>query len=832
MDFSHLRVPAHLHAVLERAITALPPAWLQPPATGEIFQSKEECKKRLQGFALNQGFAVVAGKSYKEGTPRNEFLCIHHGDKTRNDRGLEEKVEKDSEGKIISQRQREATFVKQKSCKWRYICSYRPVKRGDTTKVYYLTVTYNEHSHELGNNPFAYKIHETALAEYQQLIKNARKHRMAMISYSTNQRVLEQEGLGLTISSKTYYNLVRTKLPDKDDAGETIQGLLIALEDAGFLFRIRVAVEEDLEGNPISRKLIQIFFIHREQIRYGQRFIAGFLLVVDGTFNTNALRLPLLIAVGITNSGKTFPLAFSYCPSESAESYKFFFDCLNEEVFTDGVLLPGVVLGDEAGGLIAAMNDAKTAKPMTGVVLQHCNWHAVEAMKKHFRNNGYKKDAIDDLSDLSWAYIKSATVKELETSRHALLNALQPSDRDYIANIRYSKEYRVIYAYTKRYPNLGAMATQRGESYHPVMREITNGQLSLEESANRLCKKVLSILKQLSMDEDKARVDVQRTLDAVAFRNLIGNVSLYALKKLQIEWTALAEALKAPNTDLGPCKCELLIQFSLPCKHHLLQAYQTGQPVPKSLLHPRWWLNGPPNRFADWQPTYPEEQALIISPKRRDIMESILEVLKARDTLGLEEKARLDKQILRTNTTLLAAAESHRQLAQLPLDGPDPIPKKQWLRKKKEHDKADIRALTGAEIAERNQKAKERGVKAAKAITWEDDEGLVVIPDSPTVRLNYLREPLEGESQGGTTITVTPRRAPSTAPAASEEKATEEEGCKEVYGAPPSTAPPQLESSGRVKRPRAHTVDYRALAGLPGEGTSSGVKRRGYRDTE
>jgi hypothetical protein len=69
----------------------------------------------------------------------------------------------------------------------------------------------------------------------------------------------------------------------------------------------------------------------------GQRFVAGFVLVVDGTFNTNSLRLPLLIAVGITNSGKTFPVAFSYCPSGSKESYDFFFQSLKEEAFAGDI---------------------------------------------------------------------------------------------------------------------------------------------------------------------------------------------------------------------------------------------------------------------------------------------------------------------------------------------------------------------------------------------------------------------------------------------------------------------------------------------------------------
>jgi hypothetical protein len=68
--------------------------------------------------------------------------------------------------------------------------------------------------------------------------------------------------------------------------------------------------------------------MNKQQIVLAQRFVAGFVLVVDGTFNTNSLRLPLLIAVGITNSGKTFPVAFSYCPSGSKESYDFFFQSL------------------------------------------------------------------------------------------------------------------------------------------------------------------------------------------------------------------------------------------------------------------------------------------------------------------------------------------------------------------------------------------------------------------------------------------------------------------------------------------------------------------------
>jgi hypothetical protein len=102
-------VPAHQRSTFDRAVAALPTSFLRFPVTGEVFGSKAECKARLQGFALSQGFAVVVGKSSQDGTPRAEFLCIHHGISTRNDRALEDEVEKDSESKITSKRQRDNT---------------------------------------------------------------------------------------------------------------------------------------------------------------------------------------------------------------------------------------------------------------------------------------------------------------------------------------------------------------------------------------------------------------------------------------------------------------------------------------------------------------------------------------------------------------------------------------------------------------------------------------------------------------------------------------------------------------------------------------------------
>ena len=43
-------------------------------------------------------------------------------------------------------------------------------------------------------------------------------------------------------------------VPDKDKP-KTIDGLLIILQEAGFIYRCRVEIEKDKKENPVGRKL-------------------------------------------------------------------------------------------------------------------------------------------------------------------------------------------------------------------------------------------------------------------------------------------------------------------------------------------------------------------------------------------------------------------------------------------------------------------------------------------------------------------------------------------------------------------------------------------------
>jgi hypothetical protein len=198
-----------------------------------------------------------------------------------------------------------------------------------------MTVTCLDHVQELFSNPLSFPRHRQSLEEWQALIRTARKHHEVVI--------------------------------------------LVVLKEERYAYETRVKIEED-DGEPIERQMIQLWFVHRAQLDAAARFCSDWLLVIDGTFNTSKDCLPLLITIGVLNSGKIFPVCFSYCPSESAESFAFVWDSLKEECFKpDGNLpappFPRIFLGDQAGGLLSSVS-----KAFSDALVQSCDWHAVEAM--------------------------------------------------------------------------------------------------------------------------------------------------------------------------------------------------------------------------------------------------------------------------------------------------------------------------------------------------------------------------------------------------------------------------------------------------------------------
>jgi len=120
--------------------------------------------------------------------------------------------------------------------------------------------------------------------------------------------------------------------------------------------------------------------------------------------------------------------------------------------------------------------------------------------------------------------------------------------------------------------------------------------MSLAEAVSRLAKGIRMQLRDLDEEDSKSYGSTPRTLDLHAFNAVIGQVTEWAINRVTEDWEVCKQAISTDtNQQLASeqCECELLLRFSLPCKHHLLHACATGIPIPRSLFHPRWWLNSP-----------------------------------------------------------------------------------------------------------------------------------------------------------------------------------------------------------------------------------------------
>ena len=97
---------------------------------------------------------------------------------------------------------------------------------------------------------------------------------------------------------------------------------------------------------------------------------------------------------------------------------------------------------------------------------------------------------------LVWQWIQVTTVPEEKEARAKLLSAVNTAERIYIESYYQPKREQFLRLYTSKLPNLGVHSTQRGESYHNVVKECLNRQLPLPDAVQRICESIPEIIRQ------------------------------------------------------------------------------------------------------------------------------------------------------------------------------------------------------------------------------------------------------------------------------------------------------------------------------------------------
>lgn len=399
------------------------PAHCLPLEEGEVFSTIQEGQVRLQDYVFTKGFALVQ-ESFQKDRGVMVLDCSRHHTKERNTRQLTEE-----------ERVRKHTKVSFNECK------YRLRLKKTKEETWRLVLTNSEHNHPMTVDPYSFVQHHSRDPDRAKALDVAKSLRSSSTKYGQATRTLQIRGLRL--SKNDYYNLARSE--GSHSLKEELQFALGTLKTEGF--HARCMEKYLVENNRPKRR--HFFFCNEEQIRLARRFVSGYLIETDATFNTNQLNLPLSILVGVTNTLQTFTVAYCYITSESAKSFLFLFDCLKDLIFHGACPGPGVILGDFAAGLAAAMlkkmsqildRDAalnvawEVAQAMDSVnancILQLCIWHAAQAIKKQFIKAGdYPLEIRKEPDTLIWAWIKSSTMEQLSENRSKLLDRSHTNER-------------------------------------------------------------------------------------------------------------------------------------------------------------------------------------------------------------------------------------------------------------------------------------------------------------------------------------------------------------------------------------------------------------------
>jgi len=204
----------------------------------------------------------------------------------------------------------------------------------------------------------------------------AKTNRLSKLTYRASERVLENipkdYDQDFHLSKKQYYNLIPSNTRSKE---EIITGLLQCLDNSMSIVRIRYSYTLNDAGAPVQKNIEQIFLLNNYQRGLSKRFISDFMMETDATVNTNALKMLLLLAVGVTNTAMTFSACFSFAIPESEEAFNFFIQCMHEELFND-CLSSRIIIASQDKGLTASLPIS-----MPEIQLQLCNWHACENIR-------------------------------------------------------------------------------------------------------------------------------------------------------------------------------------------------------------------------------------------------------------------------------------------------------------------------------------------------------------------------------------------------------------------------------------------------------------------
>ncbi|XP_028103953.1 uncharacterized protein LOC114303001 [Camellia sinensis] len=239
-------------------------------------------------------------------------------------------------------------------------------------------------------------------------------------------------------------------------------------------------------------------------------------------------RLPLLETVGVTSTHMTFSVAVAYLQIERVDNYAWALQTLRD--LMDNSVLPEVIVTDRELALMNAIDN-------TFLNARHllCRWHIN----------------------------KNVLTKLLSSTEEEYNDHFATLQKDFS---NYSDAIKVESAHAR------------------LKRQSDSSQTTFEISFEKMhCLLELQHI-QVKASFEKSLTTLQHQFKPFQFRELRGNVSIYALEYV----LAKSKRANSVGIDVAACGCVLRRTYGLPCVHEIADYMRQGRPIPLSSIHVHW----------------------------------------------------------------------------------------------------------------------------------------------------------------------------------------------------------------------------------------------------
>lgn len=425
------------------------------------------------------------------------------------------------------------------------------------------------HNHKLSANPASHPTRRNRLRndEVLRLIEGGNLHgeRVAVTMVA-----LRAEHPSVLITSRDVYNIRQRARTARYGNQTKMEFLMNTIRNKDMYFS-DVCTDADDHTS-------KLFIAHKASLEVFKS--NSDVLVMDCTYKTNRLDMPLLNIVGCTGMNTTIHVAQCFIRSEDKDEFEWALQRLRNMFDLLHIPLPQVIFSDRDEALLNALDVTRRDVPTL-----LCLWHIYKDVQAHVRDHRFHKVLDTSASTRSTRkYIdseeherfckmfvrvtRSATEQEYELNLKALADTDQ-QETDHVCKTWLDIwKKRVVRCWTDKVTHFGLQTTSRVEGYHHnLKRWLCNSKGDLLTIIDRMNLWWVDSASKHYLALDDASISIVNSLRLPLYERMVRVIYNHALKQC----VTLLETYQGS----GQCSGSYRYTTGLPCWHVLSAVFET-----------------------------------------------------------------------------------------------------------------------------------------------------------------------------------------------------------------------------------------------------------------